>query len=130
MSEKKLGRHVTVAGTTSGPGDDVPADVREKITNPKAWLPADAAENVDEHEGKEGGTAGGHKLAASVTVGGRTYTPTDFLPDDVAAQIRNPKAWAGGKLPTQKAAKAADIPAPAPAGDGGDKPAKAATAKR
>ncbi len=34
------------------------------------------------------------KLATRVAVAGRWYGPGDDIPDDVAAQIRNPKAWA------------------------------------
>lgn len=98
MANKKLARHVTVAGKTYGPGDDVPAEIAEQIRNPKAWLPTDE-DVVDPYEGKTGGTTSGHKLAGTVTVAGKSYGPRDFVPDDVAAQIRNPKAWAGGKVP-------------------------------
>jgi hypothetical protein len=99
MENRKLARHVTVAGKTYGPGDDVPAEIAEQIRNPKAWI-ADADEVADPYEGKTGGTASGHKLAGTVTVAGKSYGPRDFVPDEVAAQIRNPKAWADGKVPT------------------------------
>lgn len=37
MAEKKLARYVTVAGTTYGPGDTLPKDVADAVTNPKAF---------------------------------------------------------------------------------------------
>jgi len=121
MADKKLARHITVEGRTYGPDDEVPADVAEKIRNPKAWVEVDAAEQ--EPAKGPAGTTDGRKLATAVSVGGRTYGPDDFVPDDVAAQIRNPKAWA-------EAAKAEPEP-----DDGADtdtaaaKPAKKAAAK-
>lgn len=36
----------------------------------------------------------GRKLAATVFVGDRAYGPGTDVPDDVAAQITNPAAWA------------------------------------
>lgn len=99
MEKKKLARHVTVAGTTYGPGDDVPADVAEKITNPKAWVSLEEDAPTDDSADRDAGTASGHRLATAVTVGGRTYGPDDFVPGDVARQITNPKAWQGGRLP-------------------------------
>lgn len=98
MGNRKLARYVTVAGKTYGPGDDVPAEIAEQIRNPKAWVPTDE-DVADPYEGKTGGTASGHKLAGTVTVAGKSYGPRDFVPDEVAAQIRNPKAWADGKVP-------------------------------
>lgn len=127
MKQQKLARHVTVAGTTYGPGDDVPADIAEKITNPKAWLPLDAGAIEDEYAGREGGTASGHKLATAVTVGSRTYGPSDFVPDDVASQITNPKAWEGGKLPTAKAVTASPTKTAEGSPDKGEPPARGAT---
>lgn len=100
MGQPTLARHVTVAGVTYGPGDDVPANIAEQITNPKAWRAADEAPGPDPNEGKGGGTDSGHRLATTVTVGGKSYSPADYLPDDVAAQIGNPRAWEGGKLPS------------------------------
>ena len=103
MSQKKLARNVTVAGATYGPGDDVPAEIMKQITNPKAFISLDdedADGNADDG-GREAGTASGHKLATYVTVAGRTYGPKDSVPDDVAAQITNPKAWADGKMPAR-----------------------------
>jgi hypothetical protein len=111
---RKLARHVTVAGTTYGPGDKLTDEVIAQIKNPKAWVPIDADSYLDDVPSDvEPGTESGHRLARSVTVGTRTYTPSDFLPDDVARQISNPKAWEGGKVPTFKA-KATDAPPPDP----------------
>ena len=44
-------------------------------------------------EGVEG------KLAAYVFAGNRWFGPGDDVPADVAAEITNPKAWVGGKVP-------------------------------
>jgi len=76
---RKLRLWVEVDGTWYGPDDDVPADVAEKITNPKVWT--------------------GARLARHVDVGGDVYGPDDHVPDHIAAQITNPGAWAGRKLP-------------------------------
>ena len=99
---RKLARHVTVAGTTYGPGDTVPEDVAKRITNPKAWLPLEQGDGDDtaDSEGRPAGTAGGHRLAKTVSIGGTSYGPRDHIPDDVARRITNPKAWAGGNIPT------------------------------
>ncbi len=113
--QKRLARHVTVAGKTYGPNDDVPSDVMEKITNPKAWVPVDQAAGEANYSNKDAGTASGHRLATAVTVGGRTYGTNDFVPDDVAAQITNPKAWMGGKVPSAVAKAAEENRAAAPA---------------
>lgn len=123
MTDRKLGRHVTVAGVTYNPGDVVPADIAQKITNPKAWLPLGDAIDAEGHDDRDAGTASGHKLAATVTVGGRTYGPRDFVPDHVAAKIRNPKAWAGGVLPGTTADEAR--PATGAAETGADKAGQA-----
>lgn len=37
MTARKLAGFVHVNGTVYGPDDEVPADVSEQITNPKAW---------------------------------------------------------------------------------------------
>lgn len=42
---KNLVTNVHVDGEVYGPGDDVPADVAKRITNPKAW-DAELAEDV------------------------------------------------------------------------------------
>lgn len=104
MTNKRLARHVTVAGVTYGPGDTVPDHIAQQIKNPKAWVPLDAVtpeqqELADATARGQVGTASGHKLATTVTVGSKSYGPKDFLPDDVAAQIRNPKAWVDGRVP-------------------------------
>lgn len=39
MAGKKRERYVTVNGVTYAPDDDMPADVSEKVTNPKAFEP-------------------------------------------------------------------------------------------
>lgn len=102
MANRKLAASVHVAGVWYRPGDDVPEDVATQITNPKAWATAagendggDAAASAP----TEAGTASGARLAGRVNVAGRWYGPYDPIPDDVAAQITNPKAWEGGKLP-------------------------------
>ena len=95
MPQQELKRRVTVAGATYGPGDDVPADVAEKITNPKAWVPVDEDDTTNGDANPDAGTTSGHRLATTVTIGGRSYGPDDHIPDDVADQIRNPKAWEG-----------------------------------
>lgn len=65
-------------------------------------------------------------LARPVTVAGRTYMPGDDIPDKVAAQIRNPKAWAQGSAPAP-----AEPPEGETAADTGEgKQAKKAPAKK
>lgn len=113
-AKKKLGRATTVAGKTYLPGDELPDDVAEKITNPKAWIPDDEPTEADADPDRPAGTASGHRLAKTVTVGGRSYGPEDPLPDDVAERITNPKAWEGGELPNLTAKKTAE---PKPTGD-------------
>jgi len=103
---QKLARYVTVGGKTYGPKDDVPADVLDQIKNPKAFVPAGETPEGEDYSGKEGGTASGVKLAGPVTVGGKTYGTQDFIPDEVAAKIKNPKAWEGGKAPAATSAAA------------------------
>lgn len=96
--QQRLARHITVGGATYGPDDEVPPEVMEKITNPKAFVPVDEdAEPVD--FGREAGTASGHKLASTVHIDGYTFGPNDPVPDHIARKIKNPKAWEGGKLP-------------------------------
>lgn len=99
MAGKKLARNVTVGTKTYGPDDDVPAEVLDQIKNPKAFI-ADSEPVEDPYADRDGGTESGAKLSGPVTVGGRTYGPNDFVPDDVARQIKNPKAWEDGKAPT------------------------------
>ncbi len=49
------------------------------------------------------------KLASYVHIGGQVYGPDSKVPADVAAQITNPKAWEGGKVPsTSKSADSDD----------------------
>lgn len=115
---KKLARPVTVAGVTYHPGDPIPAEALAKITNPKAWVALD--ENAEEpNPSGPAGTASGHRLAGTVTVGGKSYGPKDFIPDDVARKIRNPKAWEGGTLPDLSPATPAAAE-PLAGEDGGD----------
>lgn len=113
---RKLARHITIDGTTYGPGDDVPAEVAERIRNPKAWVAVDTEPEPPKGTGK-GGTTGGARLAGSVTVDGVTYTPDDHLTDEVAERIRNPKAWEGGRLPGAKKATPVKKTAPKPPAD-------------
>jgi hypothetical protein len=51
---RHLASYVSVNGTTYGPDDDVPKDVADQITNPKAW--------GEDPESEDKGTA---KAAAS-----------------------------------------------------------------
>lgn len=67
MAKKKLARYVNLAGTVYGPGDDVPAGVLERITNPRAFEPDDTATSSS-----EGATGGQQEKPA--TRGGRTST--------------------------------------------------------
>jgi hypothetical protein len=123
MAGKKLARNVTVGGKTYGPDDDVPAEVLAQIKNPKAYIADDAGPVEDPNADRDGGTSSGAKLSGPVTVGGRTYGPNDYVPDDVAAQIKNPKAWKDGKAPTATATDASGDKA----GDGeGSEPGVAA----
>lgn len=95
---KAPARPVTVAGVTYRPGDPIPDDVLAKITNPKAWTPLEDGGETPAPAGPAG-TSSGHRLAGTVTIAGKSYGPHDFIPDDVAAKIRNPKAWESGTLP-------------------------------
>lgn len=98
MSKQRLGRHVTIDGKTYGPKDDLPPEIAEKIRNPKAWIPNGEALEEEDPD-RPAGTASGHRLASTVSVDGRTYSPKDPLPDRIARKIRNPKAWEGGNVP-------------------------------
>ncbi len=120
MAGKKLARNVTVGTKTYGPDDDVPAEILDQIKNPKAFI-ADSEPVEDPYADRDGGTDSGAKLAGPVTVGGRTYGPNDYVPDDVARQIKNPKAWKGGKVPTV-AAKATTSGEQPPSTGNGDNP--------
>ncbi|MFG3710890.1 hypothetical protein [Micromonospora sp. NPDC047730] len=95
---KRLATTVYVAGRAWGPADDVPAEVAELIKNPKAWA-SDDVEEPTEAKAKRAGTSSGVRLASTVYVDGQAYGPNDRIPADVAARIRNPKAWEGGELP-------------------------------
>lgn len=99
--KKTLARAVNVDGEWYYPGGDVPDDVAERITNPKAWKSGDDLADKRDEDGavKPAGTADGAVLARTVHVDGVAYGPGDPVPDDVAKKIRNPKAWDGGKLP-------------------------------
>lgn len=92
---RKLATRIAVAGRWYGPDDDIPDDVAAKITNPKAW----AADRGADTTVAEPGTSTGARLASRVQVDGRWYGPADEVPDEVAARIKNPKAWVGGMLP-------------------------------
>lgn len=132
MTGKKLARHVTVAGATYGPGDNVPADIAKQIRNPKAWIPLDEDSAQDEPDAnRNAGTRSGRRLATAVTVGARTYGPNDFVPDDVAEQIKNPKAWEGGSAPAATAVETPDKgeAAAEPTTDGAEAPVGGADAQ-
>jgi hypothetical protein len=139
---RRLAGPVTVGARTYQPDDYLPPEVAAQIRNPKAWAVDEAEAKAEADRPKTGGTTSGARLSGHVTVGGKTWRPDEPLPDDVAAQIRNPKAWEGGKLPDQadgSAEKTAESdpgeedappappapadfePAPEPAGDGEQK---------
>lgn len=98
---KSLARNVAVAGTwyRAGDrvGDQIPADVAEKITNEKVWQYDDEDEQPKRPELK---STTGAQLTARVAVAGTWYGPGDDVPDDVARLITNPKVWEGGKAPS------------------------------
>lgn len=98
---RSLITNVEVAGRWYGPEDDVPAHVAEQITNPKVWRQDDDADakRAREETAARAGTSSGARLARYVEVGGTTYGPDDPISDDVAAQITNPSAWEGRRLP-------------------------------
>jgi hypothetical protein len=101
MANRKLAGAVYIGGKWYQVGDEVPDDVAAQITNPKLW--ADAADEGGQAGSTarlEPGTASGARLVGRVNVGGKWYGPYDPIPDDVAAQITNPKVWDGGTLPT------------------------------
>lgn len=103
MANRKLAGAVHIGGKWYQAGDEVPDDVAAQITNPKLWATAEGGEEGDAGTAvarTEPGTASGARLTGRVNVAGRWYGPYDPIPDDVAAQITNPKVWEGGKLPT------------------------------
>lgn len=97
---RKLAANVNVGGVWYRAGDNLPAEVAEKVTNPKVFAPDDDGE---QQEHNEPGTPSGARLAARVNVGGTWYGPDDAVPKEVAEKIRNPKAWEGGQVPTAAA---------------------------
>lgn len=103
QNTRRLAGPVTVGNRTYQPGEELPDDVAERIRNPKAWVTAAEQETARQEavkSSKPSGHPSGARLASRVTVAGVTYGPDDTIPDDVAKQIRNPKAWVDGKLPT------------------------------
>lgn len=107
--QRRLTKFVEVDGTWYGPDDDVPADVAEKIQNPRLWAgePDQAEGDGDEQESRaKAGTPSGHRLARHVEVDGTWYGPDSYVPDKVAAKVTNAKAWEGGKLPASAQATA------------------------
>ncbi len=99
---RRLARPVSVAGKWYTPEDDIPADIAAKIKNPKAWatdVTPDDGGNTDDAERRPAGAPTGARLAMRVSVAGKWYTPEDDIPADIAAKIKNPKAWEGGVLP-------------------------------
>ena len=112
---RKLAKRVFVDGQWWGPGP-VPDEVAEKIRNPKVWASDDESAGGGEPTDGDGarekaGTRSGARLARTVHVDGRPYGPGDQIPDEVAARIRNPRAWEGGVLPPEATG--------APGGSGG-----------
>lgn len=114
QQKRKLARHVTVGGVTYGPNDHLPDEVAAQIRTPKAWIPVDETAPADTRS-EHAGTTSGARLAKTVTVGGRNYSPSDEIPDAIAKQIRNPKAWEGGRLPTLASAEPDKGTPPGPA---------------
>lgn len=112
MAGRKLATSVNIDGTWYRAGDTLPEDVAAKVRNPKVFAPEEG-EEADQPR-TEPGTPTGARLATRVQVGGKWYGPDDAVPDDVAAQITNPRAWEGGQTPSAAA------PAEAGAGEGGD----------
>ncbi|MFG1872147.1 hypothetical protein [Micromonospora arborensis] len=94
---RRLATYVHVGGKRYGPEDEIPSEVAQKITNPKAWADVDPPSSGV--QGEAGQRRSGPRLAGYVHVGGRRYGPDDPIPPDVAARITNPRAWEGGKLP-------------------------------
>lgn len=98
-TRRLLARRVSVGGKWYGPGP-VPEDIAAKITNPKAWMAEhEATEEVAEVFDRVPGTSSGARLARRVNVDGRWFGPGSEIPDDIAAKIRNPKAWVDGVMP-------------------------------
>ncbi len=98
MAGRKLASAVYIDGKWYRAGDTLSEDVAAKVRNPKVFAPEDG-DQTDQPR-SEPGTPTGARLATRVQVEGKWYGPNDAVPDDVAARITNPKAWAGGELPT------------------------------
>lgn len=98
---RRLAGRTYAAGRWWEPEDDMPDEVAEQITNPKAW--DDERKSIVELA-RDARTAesgyGGAKLSAPVIALGAWRDPDDRLSEEVARAITNPKAWVGGKLPT------------------------------
>jgi hypothetical protein len=111
------------------PGEEITDEDVEKIRNPKVWEYTDGTE-PDRNPAKPVGA----QLVKRVDVDGVWYGPGDEIPADVAAKIRNPKVWEGGKVPetaTTENVAARDEPATTASGEqdrGGDAEGRAATA--
>ncbi len=106
MAGRKLAGSVYLDGKWWRPGDTMPEEVAEKVTNPKVF----AKDTIDEATGEppaEPGAPSGPRLSRRVNVGGTWYGPDDPVPADVASRITNPKAWEGGKAPGGDAPAAA-----------------------
>lgn len=99
MADRKLAKAMHVGGRWYKAGETVPDDVAEQIRNPAAFAADDGSDATGEDQRVEPGTDGGARLVTRVQVGGRWYGPDTPVPDDVAKQITNPRAWAGGKVP-------------------------------
>ncbi len=98
MGDRTLATRVAVGGRWYGPEDGpIPDEVAAKIRNPKVW--ASAGDAQTSKKAAKAGAPTGARLARAVSVGGRWYGPDDEIPADVAAKIRNPKAWADGVMP-------------------------------
>lgn len=53
MAPRRLVSFVHVAGKVYGPGDDVPSEVADAITNPKAWGEQPTAEGEESDADQE-----------------------------------------------------------------------------
>lgn len=96
---KQLVKPVYAGGQWWAAGAEPPQEVADTIRNPKAWSTGEDA-GAEQASGPARHTGDGPRLAGPVNIGGVWYGPDDEVPADVAARIRNPKAWADGVMPS------------------------------
>lgn len=100
---KQLAKPVYAGGQWWDAGAEPPQEVAETIRNPKAWAFGVEADDVEQASGPARHSGDGPRLAGPVNVGGVWYGPDDEVPAEVAARIRNPKAWVDGVMPDTSA---------------------------